>query len=49
MPIAILWPTFALVLLMFAVWTKALAEHFLHLMRTKPNQQELGESDAALS
>ena len=49
MPSDILWPTFALALLIFMVFVTMHAWRFVHFYRTKPSKQDLAQSDAALS
>jgi hypothetical protein len=45
---AILWPTFALVLLSFGIWVKARVEGAMHLYRSQVNPESIAEDDSPL-
>lgn len=45
----ILWPTFALVLLIFAVWVAMVAERLGHFRGNWPKREDVAEGDDALS
>lgn len=49
MPLAILWPTFALVLLIFTVWVMMSAQRAVHYYRNRPDKGDLARGDTALS
>lgn len=48
MPFAILWPTFALVLLIFVVWAVLFVQRFGHMRRNPPGADDLASGAAAL-
>jgi hypothetical protein len=48
MPFAILWPTFALVLLIFIVWAVLFVQRFGHMRRNPPGADDLAGGAAAL-
>ena len=48
MPFAMLWPTFALVLLIFVVWAVMFVQRFGHLRRNPPGEGDLASSAAAM-
>jgi len=48
MPFAMLWPTFALVLLIFVVWSVLFYQRFAHMRRNPPKDADLATSEAAL-
>ena len=48
MPFAILWPTFALVLLIFVVWCVLFVQRFRHMRRNPPTEADLATGDGAL-
>lgn len=47
MPITILWPTFALVALIFAVWFVMYVQRFAVMKRTPPTAADFATGDAA--
>lgn len=48
MPFAMLWPTFALVLLIFVVWSVMFYQRFRHMRRNPPTGADLATGEAAL-
>lgn len=48
MPFAILWPTFAMVLLIFVVWFVMYVQRFGHMRRTPPSDADFATGAAAL-
>jgi hypothetical protein len=48
MPFGILWPTFALVALIFVVWAVMVTHRVVHFGRNPPNREDLRHDDAAL-
>ncbi len=48
MPFAILWPTFALVALIFVVWFTLFVQRFGHFRRNPPRAEDLATGEAAL-
>ena len=48
MPFAMLWPTFALVLLIFIVWAVMVAQRIGHVRRNPPGEGDLATGAAAL-
>jgi hypothetical protein len=49
MPIGILWPTFALVALIFTVWVVMFVARFRHMRRNPPPAGALDQGDLAMS
>ncbi|MGN6620036.1 MAG: MAPEG family protein [Sphingomonas sp.] len=47
MPFAILWPTFALVALIFVVWLVLFVQRFAHLKRNPPSDSDLASGESA--
>lgn len=48
MPIGILWPTFALVALIFAVWFWMFVQRFGHMRRNPPGPDSFADGEAAM-
>jgi hypothetical protein len=48
MPFAILWPTFALVALIFIVWFTLFVQRFGHIRRNPPTAADLADGEAAM-
>ena len=48
MPIGILWPTFALVALVFAVWVTLFVKRFGHMRRNPPAATDFATGEAAM-
>lgn len=48
MPITILWPTFALVALIFAVWFTLFVQRLGHIRRSPPRAEDFASGEAAL-
>lgn len=48
MTIAILWPTFALVALIFAVWITLFVQRFGHIRRNPPTARDFADGEAAM-
>lgn len=44
----ILWPTFALVVLVFTVWSTLFVQRHLHMKRTPPRAADFADGEAAL-
>lgn len=47
-PTAILWPTFALVVLVFAVWFILFVQRMDHIRRNPPRREDFSTGDAAM-
>jgi len=47
-PIAILWPTFALVALVFAVWFCLFVQRMKHIRSNPPRREDFATGDAAM-
>jgi hypothetical protein len=48
MPFGILWPTFALVALIFVVWFTLYIQRFGHMRRNPPRATDFADGDAAM-
>ncbi len=48
MPIGILWPTFALVALIFAVWFTMFVRRFAHMRAHPPGPESFADGEAAM-
>ncbi len=48
MPIAILWPTFALVALVFVVWLTLFVQRMDHMRRNPPTGRDFADGEAAM-
>ncbi|TPG39091.1 MAPEG family protein [Sphingomonas koreensis] len=48
MPFGILWPTFALVALIFVVWVVLFVQRFAHIKRNPPSAADFADGDAAM-
>lgn len=48
MPTAILWPTFALVALVFAVWLTLFVQRIGHIRANPPRPQDFADGEAAM-